>query len=117
MFLKGTGKGIRNRTHAAAGDTPRADRTVDITHDVMQQDVRGTRRVHTERRADDARGGHGSLDQVVFEVIVQKIGRAHREESQILVNLFFAELPELLREEQELPDIARAQAQRIGRRA
>ena len=105
---------VRDRTHAAAGEAPCADAAIDVAHDVMQQDVRRARRFDAEGRADDSGAGHRRLDQVVLEIVVEVLGRTHREEADVLVEFIFAERPELLAEIQQLLNIARPERCRIG---
>ena len=81
----------------------------------MQQDVGRARRVDTQRGADDARAGHGRLDQIILEIVFEKFGRAHREKAYVFVHFFLAQSPELLSEEQQFPDITRPERGRVGR--
>jgi hypothetical protein len=117
VFLEGSRKGVRDCTHAAARQAPGADAAVDIAHNVMQQDVRGPGRVDAKRRADNTRAGHPRLDQVILEIVLEKIGRAHREEAHVFVEFPFAQRPELFRQPQEFHDVARPERRRVRRRA
>ncbi len=103
--LESTGDGLRYRSHAAAGEPPRADVAVDLAHVVMQQHVGRAGRVNAERRADDAAARLGRLDDVGFEVLVEVLGDAHGPEADRLVHPVFAHLPELAPDVQELPEI------------
>ena len=62
MFLKRTGKRIRYGAHAAACEPPGANVAIDVTHDVMQQDIGRTGRIDTESSTDDPRACHGCAD-------------------------------------------------------
>jgi hypothetical protein len=73
--------------------------------------------LNAERRTDNSGARHRRLDQVVLEIVVEKFGRAHREETNILVNFPFAELPEFLGEEKQFHDVPRPKRGRVRWRA
>ena len=108
---------VGDRAHAAACEAPRADRSVDVAHVVMQQDVSGARRVHAHCRADDAAARQVRLDEIRFEVLAEKVGDAHRVEADGVVDRLLAELRELLAQIDHLPDVPRPQRRRVRRRA
>jgi hypothetical protein len=58
---------LRDRARAASRDPPRAERAVDLAHVVVQQDVRGARRLHALERSDDPRGAHRRDQRVGLE--------------------------------------------------
>ena len=44
---------------------------------MMEENVGGTGRTNAEKRADDARGGHGGFEDVGLEPLVEEVGGAH----------------------------------------
>ena len=106
MFLQRSGESIGDGAHAATSQAPGADIAVHITHHVMQQDIGGARGVDTQCGTDDAGAGHGGLDQVILEIVLEKVGGAHGEEADVFIQFALTQLPELLGQVQEFPDVA-----------
>ena len=79
-LARSRGDGLGDGAGAAAGQPPRAELAVDLTHVVVQQHVGRARRAHAEKRADDARSRHGGLQHVGLEPLVQEVGCAHRHQ-------------------------------------
>ena len=115
--LERGGDRLRHRAHAAARESPRADRAVDVAHVVMQQHVGRARRVHAHGRADDAAAGEVRLDEIGLEIFAEEIRDAHRVEAHRVVDGLLAELRELLAEIDHFADVARPQRGRVRRRA
>jgi hypothetical protein len=115
VFGQGAGECLGDRPHATARQAPGADVAVHVAHHVVQQDVGGARGVHAEGRADDPGAGHRRLDQLVLEVVLEKVRGAHGEEADVLVELTFAEVPELLRQPQHLQDVPGPERARVRR--
>ena len=90
---------------------------VDIAHVMVQQHVSRARRLHAERRADDAAAGEVRLDHVILEILVQVIRDAEHVEAQRVVDRLFAELAELAAQVQQFLEVARGERGRVRRRA
>ena len=58
---KGLGQGIGYSTHTAPGKTPGANVAINIAHVMVQQYISRTRRVHSQRRTDNAATGKVGL--------------------------------------------------------
>ena len=84
-FAGGVGDGVGDCSGASAGESPGAERAVDFSHVVMQQNVGGARRAHAEECADDSRGGHRGFEDISLEPLVEKIDGAHGHELDLVV--------------------------------
>ncbi len=82
---------------------------------MVQQDVCRSRRVHAERRADDAAARAGRLDDIGFEILVEVLGDAHRPEANRLVDALLAHLEEFAADFNEAPDVLRLERSRVRR--
>jgi len=99
--------GIGNTAGAASAETPRAERSVDFAHVVVQQNIGGAGRADAKKRADNSRGGHRRLQNVRLEPLIEKIGGAHGHKLHEVVFVLSGERLESLAEECELLQIAR----------
>src|SRR5206468_9748632 len=90
---------------ASAAETPGAERAINFTHVVMQENVRGAGRADAKEGADDAGCGHGRFEDVGFEPLVEEIGGAHGHELNESVTLVGRKLAETLEQEMELLEI------------
>jgi len=61
QFACGGGDRVGDRASATAAEAPRAECAVDFAHVMMEENVGGAGRTNAEKRADDARGGHGGF--------------------------------------------------------
>ena len=84
VLARGGGNRVRHRAGAAAGQSPRSERAVDLAHVVVQQHVGRARRSHAEKRADDPRRRHRRLEHVGLEPLIEKIDRAHRQQLHLV---------------------------------
>src|ERR1700686_3854459 len=105
QFPRGSADGVGDRTGAAAAETPGAERTIDFTHVVMQENVGGARRTDAEKGTDDAGGGHGGFEDVGFKPLVEEVGGAHGHELGERVAFIGAEFAKTLQQEVELLEI------------
>ena len=82
---------------------------------MMELHVRRSGRARTEERADDSARGHGGLEGVGLEPLVQEIGRAHGHELVQHEEVRFAQVAEVPPEPQQSPKVLRGQGCRIRR--
>ena len=94
------GDRIRDRSGAAARQSPGAERAVDLAHVVMEQHVRRAGRPDAEKRPDDARRRHRRLEHVGLEPLIEKVDRAHRHELDLVVLIAARQAPEALEQEE-----------------
>ena len=116
-FPQRAGDGIGDRPHTAPGQPPGPYAAINISHDVMQQDVGGTGGVYAQRGADNPRCSHCRLDQIVLEVVLEKIRGTHGEKTYVFIHFRLAESPQLLAQEQQFGNIPRPERCGIGGRA
>ncbi len=112
----GAGDRAGNAAGSVAAESPGAERAVDFSHVMVQQDVGGARRANAEESADDARGGHRRFQRVGFEPAIEEIHGARSAE--LRQQEFVARLDPLPAPHQpnELLEIAQGKARGIGRR-
>ena len=60
----------------------------------MEQNIRGTGRVHPQRGTNDAAARHVGFDDIGFEIFVQIVADARRPEFDRIEQLFFAQTHE-----------------------
>src|ERR1700676_798003 len=72
-FACRSGNGVGNRASSSTAESPGTKRSVNLTHVVMQQHVRRTRRANAEKCADNSGRGHGGFEYVCLEPLVQEI--------------------------------------------
>ena len=110
------GNRVRDRAGAAAGQSPRPERAVDLAHVVVEQDVRRARRTHAQERADDAAGRHRRLEHVGLEPLVEKVRRAHRHELHLVVAIGTRQVAEAPAQERQPRQLPRVERPRVWRR-
>ena len=115
MLARRGGNRVRHRAGAAARQSPRSERAVDLAHVVVQQHVGRARRSHAEKRADDPRRRHRRLEHVGLEPLIEKIDRAHRQQLHLVQAIVEAHAAEALADRQQLEQAARIERRRIGR--
>jgi len=113
-FASSISNGVGDRARSAAAEAPRTKRAVDFAHVVVKENVGSARRTNAEERADDAGGGHGGLEHIGFEPLVEKIGGAHGHELDEGVALVGRKFAETLEEEVQLLEILRIERGGIG---
>src|SRR4029434_3362492 len=101
-FASSVGDRIRDSSRAAAGESPGTERTVNLAHVVVEQDVGGARRSHAEERAHARRCSHGCFKEVGLEPLIEKVDRAHGHELYLVVLIFAGESLESASEEEQL---------------
>ena len=83
---------------------------------MVQQHIGGAGRSHAQKRPDDARRRHRRLEHVGLEPLIEKVGRAHRHQLNLVVAVLVRQRAEAPRQEQQLAQLARVERHRIGRR-
>src|SRR5713101_8906798 len=114
-FARGVRDSVRNRPGAAAAEAPGAERAVDFSHVVMEENVRRAGRTDAKQCADDAGGGHGGFEDISLEPLVEKIGGAHGHELDERVALIGRKFAEALQEKVKLLEVLRIERGGIGR--
>ncbi len=112
-FAGRVGNGIRDRTRAAARESPGTEGAVDFAHVVMEQNVGGSRRAHAEKRPDDAGRGHGGLEHVGLEPLVEEVDGAHGHELHLVVLVAAGQILEAAPDEEQLHQFLWIQRGRI----
>ncbi len=63
-FASGVGDGVRDSSGPAAAESPRAKRSINFAHVVMQKNVGSPRRANAKKGPNDARGRHRGLEEL-----------------------------------------------------
>ena len=114
-FAGRIGDGVRDRAGAAARESPGAESAVDFSHVVMEQDVGGSGRAHSEERADDSGGRHRGLEHIGLEPLIEKVDGAHGHELNLVVLVVAREVLEAASDEEQLHQFARVERGGVGR--
>ena len=80
--LQGFGQGTGNRTHATTSKSPGTHITIHVTHIVVQQYIRGSWRVNTQRCTDNPGASQVRFNHIGFEILVKKVTHALGPELQ-----------------------------------
>ena len=83
---------------------------------MVQQHVRGARRTHAEKRADDPRRRHRRLEHVSLEPLIEKVDCAHRHQLHLVVLIFVRQFLKTASEETQVLPALGIECRRIGRR-
>ena len=111
----GCGNRVGDRAGPAFCETPRSERSVDLSHVMVEQHVRRAGRTDPLERADDARRRHRRFQHIGLEPLIQKIGGAHRHELNEPVACIGRERLEAASEAVQLTQVAWRERERIGR--
>src|SRR5258708_6439018 len=65
--------GVGNCPGATSRKPPGAERAINLSHVMVQQNVSRTRRANAQKSADNARCGHCSLERVGLKPLVEKV--------------------------------------------
>ena len=105
----------RHAARAVLGESPGAERAVDLAHVMVQQHVGRARRTRAEVRADDAARRLGALQRVELEPFLEQVGRRLRHQLGDAVDLVLAQRAAVLAELEQALHVAPAERRRVGR--